>query len=438
MCMATVLVVAAALATRAAAGASVEPVHMFYYLWYGTPSVDGAWRHWDHEVLPHWTPHVNKRYPAVRSRPFRPPHTLHSPYYPMRGPYSSRDPALLRDHFAEIRVRAGCRVVVVSWWGRPDVPGATDTQGVSTDAALPAVLDAARDAGVGVAFHLEPYPGRNATSVALDLAYLHNRYGSHPGVFRDAARGGRPWVYMYDSYHTPPEEWARLLTPGGDLSVRGTARDAVFVALWLDRGDARAGNLDSFDGFYTYFASDGFSYGSSTANWRELAAWARTRGKVFVASIGPGYDDTRIRPWNSANTKPRVLGRNGELYFDAMAEAALRAGADVLSVTSYNEWGEGTQVEPAVARAPTVPPSEDGASELYGASHHYPAYPGGDPYVYLDRIKALATRMGGGGGDDSGSALDGMFAEGLERGDDLGREEEEVLVRRERDEQDEL
>ena len=25
-------------------------VHAFFYLWYGTPEVDGSWRHWDHEV----------------------------------------------------------------------------------------------------------------------------------------------------------------------------------------------------------------------------------------------------------------------------------------------------------------------------------------------------------------------------------------------------
>ena len=30
----------------------------FYYLWYGTPETDGAWRHWDHAVLPHWDARV--------------------------------------------------------------------------------------------------------------------------------------------------------------------------------------------------------------------------------------------------------------------------------------------------------------------------------------------------------------------------------------------
>jgi glycoprotein endo-alpha-1,2-mannosidase len=43
--------------------------------------------------------------------------------------------------------------------------------------------------------------------------------------------------------------------------------------------------------------------------------------------------------------KPR---RNGATY-DAMWQAAMRARADVITVTSYNEWHEGSQIEPARA-----------------------------------------------------------------------------------------
>ena len=33
-----------------------------------------------------------------------------------------------------------------------------------------------------------------------------------------------------------------------------------------------------------------------------------------------------------------------------MWKAAVRAGADVATITSYNEWNEGTQIEPACPR----------------------------------------------------------------------------------------
>ncbi len=45
--------------------------------------------------------------------------------------------------------------------------------------------------------------------------------------------------------------------------------------------------------------------------------------------------------------KPR---RNGATY-DAMWRAALAAHADLVTITSYNEWNEGTQIEPASTRS---------------------------------------------------------------------------------------
>jgi glycoprotein endo-alpha-1,2-mannosidase len=41
--------------------------------------------------------------------------------------------------------------------------------------------------------------------------------------------------------------------------------------------------------------------------------------------------------------KPRLDGAT----YDSMWAAALRAGADMVTITSYNEWSEGTQIEPA-------------------------------------------------------------------------------------------
>jgi hypothetical protein len=39
-------------------------VHAFYYLWYGTPEHDGDYKHWDHEVLPHWNEAVQEKFPS--------------------------------------------------------------------------------------------------------------------------------------------------------------------------------------------------------------------------------------------------------------------------------------------------------------------------------------------------------------------------------------
>jgi hypothetical protein len=61
-------------------------------------------------------------------------------------------------------------------------------------------------------------------------------------------------------------------------------------------------------GFYTYFAVDGFTDGSTTANWAALEAWADEHELLFIPCVGPGYIDTRVRPWNERNTRSREEG----------------------------------------------------------------------------------------------------------------------------------
>ncbi|MGB8647297.1 MAG: SH3 domain-containing protein, partial [Anaerolineae bacterium] len=65
--------------------------------------------------------------------------------------------------------------------------------------------------------------------------------------------------------------------------------------------------------------------------------------KLWVATVMPGYDDTRT-------TRPDRFARardNGNFYRTTW-QAALNSGADWVIITSFNEWVEGTQIEPSV------------------------------------------------------------------------------------------
>ena len=112
--------------------------------------------HWDHAVLPHWSESIRRKF--QHGQHHHPPGDIHAPFYPLRGTYSSRDPALLASHMAELRA-ARVNVVVLSWWGHPSREGTTDTQGVNTDALIGAAISAVEDEGLAFAFHLEPYSG---------------------------------------------------------------------------------------------------------------------------------------------------------------------------------------------------------------------------------------------------------------------------------------
>lgn len=330
----------------------------FLYGWYGTPEVDGRWLHWNHSVLPHWTAAVRAQFPEAS---FVPPDDIHAPFYPARGLYSSSDRAVLREQLQEM-ARAGIDAAVVSWWGRPGVSKG-DSQGIVNDAFLQAVFDTADSLlaeglpGARVAVHMEPYEGRSAASVYADLAYLQQRYGERPSWHR---MRGRRVFYVYDSYHIQPTDWATLLKPttadasdgtAGDgavaeaRSVRGSPLDGFFIGLWLEHGHGGELADGGFDGAYSYFASD-ISYGASQRNWRAMHDAAQARGMVFVPCVAPGYDDSRIRPWNAATRRDREDGA----YYTRAWESALRSGASHVGITTWNEWGEGTQIEAAVSR----------------------------------------------------------------------------------------
>ena len=311
-------------------------LHIFFYAWYGAPPTDVGYLHWTHSVLPHWKQEVTDLH---RKEPYVAPGDPGVSFFPSRGLYSSRDPVILDVQMAEMRSMR-VDVVVVSWWGAKHKNNSIDGQGVGSDHCVPAILDAAAKHNLSVAFHLEPYPLRSEYSVKDDLQYLWQQYGSHPAFYRHPVTG-QCLVYAYDSYHMTTAQWQKLLLPGAEMSIRGTEHDCIVIGLVLD--DLGYLSDSGFDGAYSYFAAEGFTRAATPSLWPQYNSTAAAAGLLFIPCIGPGYDDTRLRPWNRANIKHREKGK----YYDRMWAAAVNLSVPVLAVTSYNEWGEGTQIEPA-------------------------------------------------------------------------------------------
>ncbi|XP_058808109.1 glycoprotein endo-alpha-1,2-mannosidase-like protein isoform X2 [Phymastichus coffea] len=309
-------------------------VHIFYYAWYRSLDYDGAWQHWNHAILPSWKKNDKRVFPEGAHSP---PADIGANYYPNLGCYSSRDPQVIDLHMRQLR-DAGIGVAVVSW----TPPSASD----KTDSLMPDLLDAAHRHQLRVAPHIEPYAGRNPINLMEHIRYVLERYGSHPALCRMRREDDGavlPVIYIYDSYVFPSSAWWELLSERGNLTLRGTELDAIYIGLLVDSQHKNHIKKSHFDGFYTYFGINGFSYGSSWKNWKDLGKFANQNGLIFIPSIGPGYIDTQVRPWNAENTRHR---RHGQ-YYEVAWRSALNSGASVISITSFNEWHEGTQIEPA-------------------------------------------------------------------------------------------
>ncbi|KAK7152767.1 hypothetical protein R3I93_010860 [Phoxinus phoxinus] len=315
-------------------------VHAFYYVWYGNPQFDGKYVHWDHQLLPHWDPKVASGYPTGQHQP---PDDIGANFYPALGPYSSRDPSVLEEHMRQLRT-AAVGVLAVSWYPR----SMNDDNGEEIDNLLPLILDAADKYQLKVVFHIEPYKGRDDANMRENIKYIVERYGNHPAFYRYKTSTGKflPLYYVYDSYLQTPDVWAELLKPNGISTIRDTPYDGIFIALLVEEKHKKDIQTAGFDGLYTYFATNGFTYGSSHHNWRSIKTFCDYNDLVFIPSIGPGYIDTSIRPWNSQNTRNRINGK----YYENAFNAAVEARPQIISITSFNEWHEGTQIEKAIPK----------------------------------------------------------------------------------------
>ncbi len=273
-------------------------VAIFYYPWWGTPSSDGAWRHWQQNGS-------------------TPPLEIASNWYPERGPYSSADMTVVQAQMREI-ASMGVEVVIVSWWG----PGSPEA------ALLPALIRAAGASELRVAVHVEPFAGRSAATLEPELRVL--------------AAQGITDAYVYDSTATPDGEW------------RALAASLPDTRLFANTNLPRKAQAGGFAGLYTYDVRiyDGSSF-------PRMCASAKRMGLICAPSVGPGFDARRAT--GQPSVKPRA---NGATY-DRMWRGAIRATADIVTITSFNEWHEGTQIEAAAPMGRSYL-SYDGAYGLTG------------------------------------------------------------------------
>ena len=321
-------------------------LHAFYYAWYGNEETDGHYMHWNHHYMPHWKESITRKYPKGRHVP---PDDIGASFYPELGCYSSKDPMVISKHMLQLG-SAGIGVIVVSWYPA----GLSDDEGPPPDPIIPLLLDAALEHGIKITLHIEPYKGRTPQSVADDLKYIHLHYTQHLSFYKlehvnhsNGVKSLLPLIYIYDSYLSEVSEWARVLKHGGPHSVRGKDYDCIAIALLVERTHMQFAVDGGFDGVYTYFAADGFSFGSTFTNWDTISKFVTKNNLIFIPSFGPGYNDLQVRPWNKVTTRDR---RNGSYYQEGFKNGVKYTRSGILSITSFNEWGEGTQIESAVPK----------------------------------------------------------------------------------------
>lgn len=285
----------------------LHPPHQvlaFYYTWYGPG------RHWGKVDA------ANHDIEAAR-------------HYPVQGAYDSHDPALIAGQIDEAR-KCGITGFICTWWG----------QGSYEDQAVPLTLAAAQGKDFNVTVYWEVAPGEGQAQIdnaVSDLSYLVSHYGSNDAFLKV---DGKPVIFVYGRVmgQVPSSAWPEIIS-------RAHAKAGDF--LLICDGYAPE-NTALFDGLHEYniCAQVKGKTPGEVRKWSANHYWlavkaARGAGRISCLDIIPGYDDTKVRHPGLA-----VDRLDGEVYRLLWYEA-IKANPDWILITSWNEWHEGSEIEPS-------------------------------------------------------------------------------------------
>ncbi len=295
--------------------------------WYQTPNVSGAWGwHW---TMNHYNP--NTVDDAGRAE-------IASQVYPVIGPYDSRDPDVL-DYQLGLMKLSGIDGVIVDWYG-PD----NYRDYALINAATHMLFDAVSRAGLLFAICYEDRSigfrvsdGQIRPSRAIDhgrevVDYLATEWLQSPNYLVHA---GRPVLFVFGNppYFDTAEDWDGIFVNRKPRPLLVTEDDPVIADeparfAWPPMSRAAGGELtpealDSYlRDFYTNTAGDAFRVAAAFPGFHDIYAEAG-------AGVSYGYLDAA-----DGATLRHTL------------DLALAADPDVIQLVTWNDYGEGTVLEP--------------------------------------------------------------------------------------------
>ncbi len=222
---------------------------------------------------------------------------------------------------------AGIDAFVLNWWGK----------GNQTEKNLRALLDIAAQKGFRVAVDFDvnsPFMS-GVGSYGDNLRHLHSVHVVHPAYL---SYQGRPVVFFYNVSRLPVATWKSL-------------RDQVDPdrqALWIAEGTALE-YQSVFDGHHLYSITwpNRIPPSQTLSQWgNRIRSYNREHGtsKLWIATVMPGYDDRKVRPGSGF-----VRSRDGGEYYRQCWQAAIASKPHWVIINSFNEWPEGSYIEPSQA-----------------------------------------------------------------------------------------
>jgi len=249
-------------------------------------------------------------------------------------PYNSSDDNTINRQVTEA-ANAGITGFISSWWG----PGDATDKNFSNLLAHSATLESTTGQHFTSSIYFESdSPGlQGADTIVNGLKYL-TRYTNDPHFFH---WHNKPVLFFWD-----PLGKGRTLQEWGAIRQQVDPNNRM---IWSAEG-TNISLLSVFDGIHLFSGGYwGLQNGNMTAVDQRFRAKvdaynsANKTQKIWAAGVLPGYDDTRV----PGRTGTFIVPRNHGQTYRTSWDAAIASNPDWITITSYNEWFEGSMIEPS-------------------------------------------------------------------------------------------
>jgi len=253
---------------------------------------------------------------------------------PSIGLYDSQNTSVIDSQISEA-LSAGINGFIASWWGPQSLTDNTDKIVIN---------QAMKFSGFSVTlyFETEIIQEMNSsfvseeTQIVNDVSYIMQNYASSEAFTQI---GGRQVLFFYGVNNWPVQFWTNVTN----------AIHANYPELRLISDSFSLTYLSAFDGASSYVDLGYMTQSVSLENgtyptFLQISQFAKSEGKLWLATATPGFNGT-----NDGKNQFPVVARNDGTTFIKGWDIAQNSNPDGIIVGTWNEFYEGTSIEPSTS-----------------------------------------------------------------------------------------